>query len=86
MPREVDEKVVESDEMVVRLEVKVEDEDADSSSGPWVEATTQRTPSVRAAVQVASVVRRATGGTRTEGGAKWNQSDSMAAFSTPLMP
>ena len=58
----------------------------DSSSGPWVEATTQRTPRVRAAVQVARVVSRATGGTKAEGGAKWNHSESMAAFSTPLIP
>lgn len=75
---------------LVRLDVSVADEldeEADaSSSGPCVEATTHNTPRVNAAVQVANVVRRATGSTRMEGGAKWNQRVSMAAFSTPLMP
>lgn len=75
---------VESDVQVVRLDVRVAEDD--SSSGPWVDATTHKTPKVKAAVQVANVVRRATGGTRMEGGAKWNHSESMAAFSTPLMP
>ena len=57
-----------------------------SPGGCCADATTQRTPSVKAAVHDASVVRRATGGVSGDAGAKWNHSDSMAAFSTAVTP